>query len=173
MKFTTPCFVRVEDAEKRYTLQEWCIRLGYKQRLPPFVTANNEDLSCIVVHNDDVFSLQPAGTELLERYSSGIYDCGTDIELFKALAAMNDENDYHQVFVHKECGFTTINDDTNRCFLFLSRDLFRKATAEERMREKAIKAYCADCCYTVIGKCAIKAENCIALQDFIKILNEQ
>lgn len=29
MKFTTPCFVRVEDAEKRKELTEWLEGIGY------------------------------------------------------------------------------------------------------------------------------------------------
>lgn len=29
MKFTTPCFVRVEDAEKRKELTEWLQGIGY------------------------------------------------------------------------------------------------------------------------------------------------
>lgn len=45
--------------------------------------------------------------------------------------------------------------------------------AEERMRKKAAKAYCRDCCCTVVGKCGIGSENCIALQGFIKKLNEE
>lgn len=44
--------------------------------------------------------------------------------------------------------------------------------AEERMRKKAAKAYCHDCCCTVVGKCGIGSENCIALRDFIQKLNE-
>lgn len=44
--------------------------------------------------------------------------------------------------------------------------------AEERMRKKAVKAYCHDCCCTVVGECGIGSENCIALRDFIQKLNE-
>lgn len=44
--------------------------------------------------------------------------------------------------------------------------------AEERVRQKAAKAYCHDCCCTVAGKCGIGSENCIALRDFIQKLNE-
>lgn len=44
--------------------------------------------------------------------------------------------------------------------------------AEERMRQKAVKAYCHDCCCTVAGECGIGSENCIALRDFIQKLNE-
>ena len=44
--------------------------------------------------------------------------------------------------------------------------------AEERMRKKAAKAYCQDCCCTVVGKCGIGSENCVALRDFIQKLTE-
>lgn len=45
--------------------------------------------------------------------------------------------------------------------------------AEDRMRKKAVKAYCHDCCCTVVGECGIGSENCIALRDFIQKLNEE
>lgn len=38
--------------------------------------------------------------------------------------------------------------------------------------QKAVKAYCHDCCCTVVGECGIGSENCIALRDFIQKLNE-
>lgn len=44
--------------------------------------------------------------------------------------------------------------------------------AEERMRRKAIEAYCQDCCCTVVNECGIEEENCMALRDFIQKLNE-
>lgn len=44
---------------------------------------------------------------------------------------------------------------------------------EERMRKKAIKAYCSDCCCTVVGTCGTGAENCIALRNFIQKLDEE
>lgn len=44
--------------------------------------------------------------------------------------------------------------------------------AEERMREKAVKAYCFDCCCTVVGRCELGSEKCSALRDFIQKLTE-
>lgn len=35
MKFTTHCFVRVEDAEKRKDVIEWCMHIGYEYIYPP------------------------------------------------------------------------------------------------------------------------------------------
>lgn len=34
MKFTTHCFVRVEDAEKRKDVIEWCMHIGYEYIYP-------------------------------------------------------------------------------------------------------------------------------------------
>lgn len=47
--------------------------------------------------------------------------------------------------------------------------------AEERVRQKAIKAYCQDCCCSIVGECScgIGTENCVALRDFIQKLNEE
>lgn len=45
--------------------------------------------------------------------------------------------------------------------------------AEERMRNKATKAYCHDCCCTVRGVCEISPDKCLALQGFIQKLNEE
>ena len=44
--------------------------------------------------------------------------------------------------------------------------------AEERMRKRAIEAYCVDCCCTVVGACGIGADNCVALRQFIQKLTE-
>lgn len=44
--------------------------------------------------------------------------------------------------------------------------------AEERMRKRAIEAYCVDCCCSVVGTCGIGADNCVVLRQFIQKLNE-
>lgn len=44
--------------------------------------------------------------------------------------------------------------------------------AEERMRHKAVKAYCSDCCCTVVGTCGIGADDCVALRNFIQKLKD-
>jgi hypothetical protein len=44
--------------------------------------------------------------------------------------------------------------------------------AEERMREKAIEAYCQDCGCRVENKCGIESNSCIAFRAFIQKLNE-
>jgi hypothetical protein len=44
--------------------------------------------------------------------------------------------------------------------------------AEERMRAKAIEAYCQDCGCRVENKCGIDSDSCIAFRTFIQKLNE-
>ena len=43
------------------------------------------------------------GNSTVRKFEKDFYNCGSNIELFKALAAMNDENDWEQWFV-KDCG---------------------------------------------------------------------
>lgn len=80
MKFTTPCFVRVEDAEKRKKLIYNIQKLGYdiwRCDEPTIYCFNN--IVCGIATSHPKCSLKE------------FIDCGDNIELFKALAAMNDE----------------------------------------------------------------------------------
>lgn len=98
MKFITPCFIRTKDAGKRKELIAWLENIGYDcstvrtdevhygKTEPVFIVVNGGH--CRIQHNRPM---------LIEEY-----DCGTDVELFKALAAMNDGNDREQWFVCTE-----------------------------------------------------------------------
>lgn len=85
MTFTTPCFVRVENPEKRKELTEWLRNLGRKVMAAPnmHLVAQNGEGVCLWMeleyHTDKMFAKE-------------FIDFGANIELFKALAAMNDEN---------------------------------------------------------------------------------
>lgn len=95
MKFTTPCFVRIKSTDQREKLITWLEHIGYDcstartdveyygKTEPVFMVVNGGD--CRIQHNRPM---------LIEEH-----DCGTDIELFKALAAMNDDNCREQWFV--------------------------------------------------------------------------
>ena len=115
MKFTTPCFVRVEDAEKRKELTEWLKGIGY------YVCSCCLFDGCNTLHCRGIDRLKIAyevhgicDYDEETRYSIGqfkaenaesrnpSYDCGENVELFKALAAMNDENDREQWFIAEE-----------------------------------------------------------------------
>ena len=93
MNFTTPCFVRVENPEKRKELTEWLRDLGRRVMAAPnmHLVAQNGEGVCLWMeleyHTDKVFAKE-------------FIDCGENIKLFKALAAMNDENDLEQWFIN-------------------------------------------------------------------------
>ena len=121
MTFTTPCFVRVENPEKRKELTEWLRNLGRKVMAAPnmHLVAQNGEGVCLWMeleyHTDKVFAKE-------------FIDCGENIEMFKALAAMNDENDREQWFVSNEGSEWAICKKTLNVY---SGVLCRKATAEE------------------------------------------
>lgn len=129
MKFTTPCFVRVEDAEKRKELAVWLSSIG--RYVSPAVTSSDD-------HKDWVIVTEPYDPDL-DGYvgiwaktpkSPAFIDCGEDIELFKALAAMNDENYNEQYFVTELAGSSYCvhkNRNTNLAYSLTC----RKATVAE------------------------------------------
>lgn len=88
MKFRTPCFVRIEDANERNELLKWMFDVGYASRFRidvtyPIVVAGLEK---------DCVDVAPTNTAYgLAVY--GLIDCGNNIRLFKALAAMTDDRD--------------------------------------------------------------------------------
>lgn len=122
MKFITPCFVRVEEAFTRDVLIAWCANIGYETntcRLPPLV--------CYVFTDGDFAGR--CGEKALGSLPTNSIDCGTDIELFKALAAMNDENDREQWFIEEGRMFKCMNEKLKN---YSYHALYtRKATAEE------------------------------------------
>ncbi|WP_440179758.1 hypothetical protein [Alistipes putredinis] len=143
MKFTTPCFVRVEDAEKRKELTEWLKGIGYYV-CPCCLFDGWNTLHCNRIERLKT-SYEVHGIPDYDRdtgYNIGwfkvdntnednpSYDCGENVELFKALAAMNDENDNEQYFVTELAGSSYCvhkNRNTNLEYSLTC----RKATVEE------------------------------------------
>lgn len=99
MAFTTPCFVRVEDREERKKLIELLKRIGWRFR---GIASPEKKYVVADAHHQTVTTLvlDEWGAERFENI--GYIFCGTNVELFKALAAMNDENDREQWFVVKK-----------------------------------------------------------------------
>lgn len=103
MIFTTPCFVRVEDAEKRKKLIDFCKNWGY-------ITGYTTIHSIVPIYEFVICSLVPDNVDVAPPYSDirkglvccGLIDCGDNIELFKALAAMNDVNDKEQWYSYAD-----------------------------------------------------------------------
>jgi hypothetical protein len=125
MKFTTPCFVRVEDAEKRTDLFKWLFDRGYAGRYQ----INMANSIIVVGLEDGCVDVAHCNTsDGLAAY--GLIDCGENIGLFKALAAMNDENDNEQYFVTELAGSSYCvhkNRNTNLAYSLTC----RKATVAE------------------------------------------
>ena len=144
MTFTTPCFVRVENPEKRKELIEWLEGIGYHVCSCCLFDGWNT-LHCrginrlkiayevhgICDYDEETrYSIDQFKAENADSKHPAI-DCGENIELFKALAAMNDENYYYQWFATiLKPGYIVLNNSMNDNQLF-TEPLFRKATAEE------------------------------------------
>lgn len=137
MTFTTPCFVRVENPEKRKELIEWLEGIGYK-----FLMRGLEsNVLYVDVTSGCLLCAFESPVTQSEMVSKGYIDCGDNIELFKALAAMNEWNDRKQWYAYTE--YPT-NEGKNgvRKFVFneparfdsfvdVPSGYYRKATAEE------------------------------------------
>lgn len=129
MKFTTPCFVRVEDAKKRKELITFCIKIGYTT-----VYSINPILEFVVC------GLVPNNVDVAESYDSdtmreglvcyGLIDCGDNIELFKALAAKNNYNDKEQWFTDG-IDWRLCHDSIITKMVIPNYALYRKATVQE------------------------------------------
>lgn len=121
--FTNSCFVRVDDAVERKKLIQWLELIGYTH-FPfifesPFIATDSYGMVWITDAN-----------------RGGAYDAGTSVELFKALAAMNDKNDYMQFFIHRdnECEFLLCSADRLSDCVTCAQD-YRKATFDEIIKQ--------------------------------------
>lgn len=89
--FTQTTFVRVEDPVQRKELSEWLEAIGYE-----FGYGAYDDSYPIVISyahiNQYLYSEEGPDRDVS-------IDCGTNIEMFKALAALRDDSDYLQWFV--------------------------------------------------------------------------
>lgn len=90
MGFTTPCLIRKNTPELRRKLKE----LGYYCN--PCLGWNN--LYTFVFGLASVRSVSDDGINVLSEKTDNIIDCGTNKELFLAIAALRDDTDKHQWF---------------------------------------------------------------------------
>lgn len=124
MAFTAPCFVRVEDAAERKKLIEWLEGIGYNS-FSKYMYCSNRDTIFTTFTGLPVITYTPIDDSWI--------DCGANVDLFRALAAMNDENDREQWFVVDD-GFeeemVCSKSDIDYDYILSCYD-HRKATAEE------------------------------------------
>lgn len=92
-KFTTPCFIRRNSKELRRYLE----MLGYKNRFE-FVGG---DSICAINSKKDQYMTYNSTDGFMSYYEKNFcrVDCGTNEELFKAIAALREGSDSHQWFV--------------------------------------------------------------------------
>lgn len=158
MNFLTPAFVRVNDPEKRKELTEWLQGIGYHV-CPCCLFDGWNTLHCRGIYRLKIdyevhgicdydeetrYSIDQFKAENAENRNPS-YDCGENVELFKALAAMNDENDREQWFTNSEDWMLSLYDDFDgvmttaaECeadnvgyYTYCQEYSFRKATAGE------------------------------------------
>ena len=141
MAFTTPCFVRVEDAEKRKKLVKWLWEIGHDVCACCLFDGWNT-VHCNPLLHDSTFDVHGVpdydaesgyNIELFKHQNSlkerPAYDCGTNVALFRALAAMSDEEWGEQVYIHEsDKSGPHIDEKTG---LPHNTGRLRKATAEE------------------------------------------
>lgn len=96
MGFTTQCFIRKNTANIRNILKE----LGYYCN--PYLGWNN--LFTCVFGVNSVYSLDDYDTNGLKEIY-GLIDCGTNEELFLAIAALRDDTDKNQWFTDGDLWF--------------------------------------------------------------------
>lgn len=97
MGFTTQCFIRKNTQELRRGLEE----LGYSHGKPKYYADDDNKYDFIMCNNGIFFLLSQKNHVIrnghpLKKYGS--IDCGTNEELFLAIAALRDDTDKYQWF---------------------------------------------------------------------------
>lgn len=140
-QFTTPCYIKIDDAQQRKEVSEKLNAIGYNI----FGEVYDTERDTIFTHlydgqhnytNDPVY-------EINKNHRKDIFpdaiDCGTNEALFLDLAAMRSDTDKGQLFIcHKalsECQYMV--GEMSRCYddkqpLFINPGQYlRRATAQE------------------------------------------
>lgn len=98
MGFTTPCFIRKNTPELRRGLEE----LGYSHGKPKYYADDDNKYDFIMCNNGIFFLLSQKNHVIRNGHplkKRGSVDCGTNEELFLAIAALRDDSNYMQWFI--------------------------------------------------------------------------
>jgi hypothetical protein len=98
MAFKQPCFIRKNTPELRKKLEE----LGYENRGKVRYYGEPIYIYCEM----DIFYTSPCKLKIPDNY---IIDCGTNEELFIAIASLRDDSDINQWFVMDVEEYMNIN----------------------------------------------------------------
>ena len=93
MSFTTPCFIRKNTPELRKKLEE----LGY---IPPYKIWSDENFAICTIYRDNigeyiVFKIDDDFENVIKP-SYPYIDCGTNEDMFLAIAALRDDSNENQ-----------------------------------------------------------------------------
>lgn len=134
MGFTTPCFIRKNTQELRRGLEE----LGYSHGKPKYYADDDNKYDFIMCHNGIYFLLSQKNHVIRNGHplkKRGSVDCGTNEELFLAIAALRDDTDKFQWFISPE-GIWVCNKNNDSISVSLK---WRKATVDELIEHFKIK----------------------------------
>lgn len=98
MGFTTPCFIRKNTPELRKEIEY----LGYSHGKPEHYADDNNKYDFIMCYNGRFFLLSQKNHVIRNGHplkKHGSIDCGTNEELFLALAAKRDDTSANQYWV--------------------------------------------------------------------------
>ena len=112
MAFTQPCFIRKNTPELRKKLEE----LGYNRYPRWMADWSDDDSRYTYLVADVLYYTYPK--EPTKPKNGEYIDCGTNEELFLALAALRDDSDYMQWFVsqaEKDSPKVFIKSTTHSC----------------------------------------------------------
>ena len=128
MKFKYPSFVLVRSKDELKELVEWCEHIGYTVRWSSLSIRGN---GFVVADGSEVYATKEF------KYSSLEYtDCRANIQMFKALVAVNEENITEQYFVNTDGSLVKISEEdlvpADPSTVLSSQQIF-KATREQIM----------------------------------------
>ena len=103
--FTQPCFIRKNTPELRKKLEE----LGYNRYPLWMADWSDDDSRYVYLVTDVLYYTYPQ--EPTKPKNGEHIDCGTNEELFLALAALRDDSDYMQWFTDGENWFQNQQND--------------------------------------------------------------
>ena len=95
MSFQPSCMLLVQNEQQQIELEKWMNGIGWR------ILGGRDSKHCfLMADTDENASLWLELDESArEWFGHDFYDCGENIEMFKALAAMNSDNDREQWFV--------------------------------------------------------------------------
>lgn len=107
MNFQTSCMILVRDEQQQIELQKWMNGIGWR------ICGGRDSKHCFLVADTDENAAlwMELDESAREWFGHDFYDCGENIEMFKALAAMNSDHDREQWFVaHAVIRFERLKD---------------------------------------------------------------